>query len=203
MKCRIIQFDCAIFFTKEITYYIPSNPPCHPERSGTPGVGANATTKQRRAVEPRPPGGAPAGGISVVPARPRNAPRRPGTRTQGGAWRSVVPLSKRDPACWRPAGGGVRLCGSDWLVRLIFGVRCRYDEVICSEMTRWGSGARYQICLVQMLAPLARPHPALRATFPLEGEGSFGGAWLYVIPLNNGDPAPPRQTNRAKRRGRF
>ena len=74
---------------------------------------------------------------------------------------------------------------------MIFGGRCRYDEVICSEMTRWGAGARYQICSVQMLAPLARPHPALRTTFPLEGEGSFGGAWLYVIPLNNGDPAPP------------
>ena len=44
----------------------PCNPPCHPERSGTPGVGANDTTKQRRAVEPRPPDGAPAGGISVA-----------------------------------------------------------------------------------------------------------------------------------------
>ena len=56
-------------------------------------------------------------------------------------------------------------------------------------MTRWVTGARYVICLVQMLASLARPHPALRDTFPLEGEGSFGGAWLYVVPLNNGDPA--------------
>ena len=49
-------------------FFIPrsDSPPCHPERSGTPGVGANATTEQRRAVEPRPPGGAPAGGISVA-----------------------------------------------------------------------------------------------------------------------------------------
>ena len=44
----------------------PCYPLCHPERSGTPGVEANDTTKQRRAVEPRPPGGAPAGGISVA-----------------------------------------------------------------------------------------------------------------------------------------
>ena len=28
-----------------------------------------------------------------------------------------------------------------------------------------------------------------RATFPLEGEGFFGGTWLCVIPLSNGDPA--------------
>ena len=34
-----------------------------------------------------------------------------------------------------------------------------------------------------------RPHPSLRATFPLEGEGFCGGAVLYVIPLSNGDPA--------------
>ena len=40
-----------------------------------------------------------------------------------------------------------------------------------------------------MLALSARPHPALRATFPLEGEGSFGGTWRYVVLLSNGDPA--------------
>ena len=33
-------------------------------------------------------------------------------------------------------------------------------------MTRWVTGARYQICLVQMLAPLARPHPALTRHLP-------------------------------------
>ena len=38
-------------------------------------------------------------------------------------------------------------------------------------------------------ARLFRPHPSLRATFPLEGEGFWGGAGLYVVPLNNGDPA--------------
>ena len=36
-----------------------------------------------------------------------------------------------------PRLGGVRLCGNGWWVRLIFGGRCRYDEVICSEMTQW------------------------------------------------------------------
>ena len=40
-----------------------------------------------------------------------------------------------------------------------------------------------------MLALLTRPHPSLRATFPLEGEGSFGGAGRYVAPRGNGDPA--------------
>ena len=37
-------------------------------------------------------------------------------------------------------GGGVRLRGNGWWVRLIFGGRCRYDEVICSEMTRGAPG---------------------------------------------------------------
>ena len=41
----------------------------------------------------------------------------------------------------------------------------------------------------EMLAPSVRPHPALRATFPLEGEGFFGGAGLYVVTLSKGDPA--------------
>ena len=117
--------------------------------------------------------------------------------------RYVVPRDNGDPACWRPAWGGVRLCGNGWWGRVIFGGRCRYDEVICSEMTRWGAGARYQICSVQMLAPLARPHPALRTTFPLEGEGSFGGAWLYVIPLNNGDPAPPPAFEPSEAKGKI
>ena len=58
----------------------------------------------------------------------------------GGAGRYVVPLNKGDPACWRPAWGGVRLRGNGWWVRVIFGGWCRYDEVICSEMTRGGQG---------------------------------------------------------------
>ena len=33
-------------------------------------------------------------------------------------------------------------------------------------MTRWGAGARYVICLVQMLAPSARPHPVLARHLP-------------------------------------
>ena len=31
-----------------------------------------------------------------------------GRSLRGGAGRYVVPLSKGDPACWRPAWGGVR-----------------------------------------------------------------------------------------------
>ena len=95
VKCRISQGKCHIcqqntisfsftvlYFTPNICGTAPLLPPCHPERSGTPGVRANVTTKHCRAVEPRPPGGAPAGGISVVPAHPRNAPAPPSSRTE-------------------------------------------------------------------------------------------------------------------------
>ena len=92
-----------------------------------------------------------------------------------GQWRSRL---------LAPAWGGVRLCGNDWWGRLIFCGWCRF-----AQDDTWGAGARYVICLVQMLALSARPHPSLRATFPLEGEGFCGGAGLYVIPLSNGDPA--------------
>ena len=56
------------------------------------------------------------------------APRRPGPRIQGGAGRCVVLLSKRDPACRRPAWGGVRLRGNGWWSRVIFGERCRFAQ---------------------------------------------------------------------------
>ena len=106
----------VLYFTPNKLRITPLSPTCHPERSGTPGVGANATTEQRRAVEPRPPGGAPAGGISVVPTRPRNAPRPPGTRTQRGEalwttfacfalirhWRATFPT--RGKAFWAVRG---------------------------------------------------------------------------------------------------
>ena len=39
-------------------------------------------------------------------------------------------------------GGGVRLRGAVWLSRSPFHPVCRYDEVICSEMTRRVAGAR-------------------------------------------------------------
>ncbi len=56
----------ALTFAPNIFGTAPLSPTCHPERSGTPGLRASATTEQRRAVEPRPPGGAPAGGISLA-----------------------------------------------------------------------------------------------------------------------------------------
>ena len=40
----------------------------------------------------------------------------------------MVPLNNGDPACWRPAWGGVRLCGNDWWVRVIFGGWCRFAQ---------------------------------------------------------------------------
>ncbi len=42
--------------------------------------------------------------------------------------REAVPLSNGDPACWRPAWGGVRLRGNGWWVRVIFGGWCRFAQ---------------------------------------------------------------------------
>ena len=52
----------------------------------------------------------------------------------GCAGRCVVPLSNGDPACWRPAWGGVRLRGNDWWVRLIFGVTEAERDLILEKM---------------------------------------------------------------------
>ena len=65
-----------------------------------------------------------------------------------------------------PRLGRGSLCGDGWWECLIFDI-CAASL----RMTRWGTGAWYQLCPVKMLAPSARPHPALRATFPLKGEG--------------------------------
>ena len=40
----------------------------------------------------------------------------------------MVPFSNGDPACWRPAWGGVRLRGNDLWVRVIFGGWCRFAQ---------------------------------------------------------------------------
>ena len=40
----------------------------------------------------------------------------------------MVPLSNGDSACWRPAWGGVRLCGNDLWVHMIFGEWCRFAQ---------------------------------------------------------------------------
>ena len=45
-----------------------------------------------------------------------------------GGMRYMVRRNNGDPACWRPAWGGVRLCGNDWWVRLIFGEWCRFAQ---------------------------------------------------------------------------
>ena len=49
----------------------------------------------------------------------------------------VTPRGNGDPACWRPAWGGVRLCGNDWWERVIFGGLCRF-----AQDDTWGTGAR-------------------------------------------------------------
>ena len=57
-------------------YPTPRRPTCHPERSGTTRQESRATTNHCRTANPAP-SGAPAGGISVVPAHPRNATTPP------------------------------------------------------------------------------------------------------------------------------
>ena len=74
----------------------------------------------------------------------------PCVRVPVGRGRYMVPLSNGDPACWRPAWGGVRLRGAVWLCRSPLHPVCRYDEVICSEMTRGlqGRGTIYVWCKI-------------------------------------------------------
>ena len=59
----------------------------------------------------------------------------------GGALRGT--LEQRRSRLLAPRqGGGVRLRGAVWLSRSPLNPVCRYDEVICSEMTRRGAAAR-------------------------------------------------------------
>ena len=82
-KQNTISFSLTVLYPQPNKFRTtPLLPTCHPERSGTPGVKASDATKQRRAVEPRPPGGAPAGGISVVPTHCVTQPPHPGSRTE-------------------------------------------------------------------------------------------------------------------------
>ena len=86
---------------------------------------------------PRPPGTRTQGGAGrcvvrspVSPSSGAGAPPSPpgGRLFSGVRYRSVMPLNKGDPACWRPAWGGVRLRGNGWWVRLIFGGWCRFAQ---------------------------------------------------------------------------
>ena len=77
-------------------------------------------------------------------------------------------LATEIPPAGAPSGGRGSLCGNVWLSRSPLHPVCRF-----AQDDTWVTGARYLICLVQMLAPSARPHPSLRATFPLEGEGYY------------------------------
>ena len=155
-----------LYFAPKKLCTAPLLPTCHPERSGTPGVKANATTEQRRAVEPRPPGGAPAGGISVVKRyHLTHRTARSSLPLRGGRWRRrrrmraggrcyfcslwkgffglCVALCNASQQ-WRsrllaPRLGRGSLCGDGWWERLIFDI-CAASL----RMTRWGAGAWYQ-----------------------------------------------------------
>ena len=78
-----------------------------------------------------------------------------------------------------PRLGRGSLCGNGWWVRVILGGWCRYDEVICSEMTRWGTGAWDGglmvgvggMCYVSALACFALIR-RWRATFPTRGKAT-------------------------------
>ena len=75
-------------------------------------------------------GGAPRGRARLFRPHPSLRATFPtgGKAFSGGTLLHVVPLSNGDPACWRPAWGGVRLCGNGWWVRLIFGGWCRFAQ---------------------------------------------------------------------------
>ena len=63
-----------------------------------------------------------------------------------GVWRYVVPRGNGDPACWRPAWGGVRLRGNGWWEHLIFGGLCRFaqdDTWVGWSVVRNLFGAKY------------------------------------------------------------
>ena len=61
------------------------------------------------------------------PALTRHLPH-PGEGFFGGTLLYVVPLNNGDPACWRPAWGGVRLRGNDWWSRVNIGGWCRFAQ---------------------------------------------------------------------------
>ena len=97
--------------------------------------------------------------------------------------RYVVTLEQRRSRLLAPRqGGGVRLRGAVWLSRSPLHPVCRYDEVICSEMTRWVTGAwdvdrrLVLVGCVMWCARRFRPHPSLRATFPTRGKAPLGGS---------------------------
>ena len=95
-----------------------------------------------------------------------------------GAGRYVVPLSKRDPACWRPAWGGVRLRGNGWWVRVIFGGLCRFAQDDTWGTGAWDGGLTVGVGGMRYVGALAcfALIRHWRATFPTRGEAPLGGS---------------------------
>ena len=70
-----------------------------------------------------------------------NAPHHPLSVSPVDGVRYAGTLEQRRSRLLAPRqGGGVRLRGAVWLCRSPLNPVCRYDEVICSEMTRGGQG---------------------------------------------------------------
>ena len=94
--------------------------------------------------------------------------------TRGKAFSGIpllhgIPLNKRDPACWRPAWGGVRLRGNGWWVHMILGEWCRF-----AQDDTWGTGGVAPYMFGANVSTARPPSSvACGATFPLEGEGFF------------------------------
>ena len=123
----------VLYVTPNIYGTAPLLPTCHPERSGTPGVKANATTKHCRTVEPRPPGGAPAVGISVVPTRPCNAPRPPGTRTRGSALPAKSKIFRQPAPPFAHRKSRPQSLGLRGRLYVVFSARTRFFPDRCNQ----------------------------------------------------------------------
>ena len=97
----------------------------------------------------------------------KSSPSLRSVRELGVGWlRYVGALEQRRSRLLAPRqGGGVRLRGNVWLSRSPLHPVCRYDEVICSEMTRGlqRRGTIYVWCKI-------KPRTTEKA-FPFEGEG--------------------------------
>ena len=95
----------------------------------------------------------------------------------------VIPLSNGDPACWRPAWGGVRLCGDDWWERVIFDICAASLRMTRRGVGAWdgrltlGVGGMHYVSALACFALIRH----WRATFPTRGKASFGCATLFCF----------------------
>ena len=79
------------------------------------------------------PSGAPAGGISVVPARPRNAHRPPGTRTRGGALPVKSKIFRQPRSTFIYRKNRPQSLGLQGRLYVVFSARTRFFPDRCNQ----------------------------------------------------------------------